>query len=128
MSFGSRMMTPAIKALIIANVAVFAVQTFLGGGLTGRMGPMTEYFSFIPNLAIYGLQLWRFLTYMFLHGDFWHIGFNMFALWMFGSQIEARWGPRNFLIYYFVCSSDLCPSHNRPACGPVQAGLHNHRQ
>jgi membrane associated rhomboid family serine protease len=97
------MMTPGVKALIIANVAVFAVQTFLGGGLTGRVGPMVEYFSFVPNLAIYGLQLWRFVTYMFLHGDFWHIGFNMFALWMFGSQIEARWGQRNFLVYYFVC-------------------------
>jgi membrane associated rhomboid family serine protease len=97
------MMTPGVKALIIANVAVFAVQTFLGGGLTGRVGPMVEYFSFVPNLAIYGLQLWRFVTYMFLHGDFWHIGFNMFALWMFGSQIETRWGQRNFMIYYFVC-------------------------
>jgi membrane associated rhomboid family serine protease len=103
MSFGGRMMTPAVKGLIIANVAVFAVQTFLGGGMTGRIGPMTEYFSFVPNLAIYGLQLWRFVTYMFLHGGFGHIGFNMFALWMFGSQIEARWGARNFVIYYFVC-------------------------
>jgi membrane associated rhomboid family serine protease len=103
MSFGGRMMTPGIKTLIIANVAVFAVQTFLGGGLTGRPGPLVEYLSFIPNLAINGLQLWRFVTYMFLHGGFWHIGFNMFALWMFGSQIEARWGQRNFLIYYFVC-------------------------
>jgi membrane associated rhomboid family serine protease len=103
MSFGGRMMTPAIKALLIANGAVFAVQTFFGGGLTGRIGPLTEYFAFVPNLAIYGLQLWRFVTYMFLHAGLFHIGFNMFALWMFGSQIEARWGRRNFLIYYFVC-------------------------
>jgi len=103
MSFGGRMMTPGVKALIIANVAVFAVQTFFGGGLTGRHGPMTEWFSFIPHQAIFGLQVWRFVTYMFLHGSLFHIGFNMFFLWMFGAQVEARWGQRNFLVYYFVC-------------------------
>ena len=103
MSFGGRIMTPAVKALIIANAAVFALQTFFGGGLTGHIGPLTRWLAFIPHEAIFGLQVWRFVTYMFLHGDFFHIGFNMFALWMFGSQIESRWGKRNFLIYYFVC-------------------------
>ena len=103
MSFGGRMMTPGVKVLIIANVAVFALQTFFGGWLTGRIGPLVEWLSFIPHLAIFDFQVWRFLTYMFLHGDFWHIGFNMFALWMFGTQVEARWGRRNFLLYYFVC-------------------------
>ena len=97
------MMTSGVKSLIIANVAVFALQTFFGGGLTGRLGPLTRFLAFIPHEAIFGLQLWRFVTYMFLHGGLGHIGFNMFALWMFGSQIEARWGRRNFLVYYFVC-------------------------
>ncbi|MEN8005784.1 MAG: rhomboid family intramembrane serine protease [Candidatus Krumholzibacteriota bacterium] len=103
MSFGGRIMTPAVKALIIANAAVFVLQTLFGGGLTGQAGPLTRWLAFIPHEAIFGLQVWRFFTYMFLHGGFWHIGFNMFALWMFGAQIEARWGQRNFLIYYFVC-------------------------
>jgi len=103
MSFGGRMMTPAVKALIIANVAVFALQTFFGGGLTGKIGPLTGWLAFIPHEAIFGLQVWRFVTYMFLHGGLYHIGFNMFALWMFGSQIESRWGQRNFMVYYFVC-------------------------
>ena len=103
MSFGGRMMTPGVKVLIIANVAVFALQTFFGGGLTGRVGPLVGWLSFIPHQAIFEFQIWRFATYMFLHGDFWHIGFNMFALWMFGTQVEARWGRRNFLIYFFVC-------------------------
>jgi len=103
MSFGGRIMTPAVKALIIANAAVFTLQTFLGGGLTGNLGPLTRFLAFIPHEAIFGLQVWRFFTYMFLHGGLYHIGFNMFALWMFGSQIESRWGKRNFLIYYFVC-------------------------
>jgi membrane associated rhomboid family serine protease len=97
------MMTQAVKTLIIANVVVFLVQNIVGGGSATSYPTLIQHFSFIPSLAIFGLQVWRFVTYMFLHGDFWHIGFNMFALWMFGSQIEARWGARNFLIYYFVC-------------------------
>jgi membrane associated rhomboid family serine protease len=40
---------------------------------------------------------------MFLHGDFWHLFFNMFALYMFGQILEQVWGPKRFLIYYFVC-------------------------
>ncbi len=103
MSFGGRGLTPAVKMLMIANAAVFVLQTLLGGGLTGRPGPLTSWFAFIPQNAIFGLEVWRFFTYMFLHGGFFHIGFNMFALWMFGTQIESRWGKRTFLIYYLVC-------------------------
>jgi membrane associated rhomboid family serine protease len=95
--------TPGVKLLLIANAAVFVLQTMSGGGLSGRPGPMTEWLAFIPQKAIFGLEVWRFFTYMFLHGGLFHIGFNMFALWMFGSQIEARWGRRPFLVYYFVC-------------------------
>ncbi len=102
MSFGGRVMTPGVKILIIINAVIFMLQNLFSAGTPGQ-GPMVEWLSFIPHQAIFGLQVWRFVTYMFLHGSFFHIGFNMFALWMFGSQIEARWGKRNFLIYYFVC-------------------------
>ncbi|MFH2053365.1 MAG: rhomboid family intramembrane serine protease [bacterium] len=100
--FGSTM-TPVVKNLILANVVVFMLQTFTGGGLTGRLGLLDQWFTFVPRLAIFDLQIWRFVTYMFLHGGLFHILFNMFALWMFGSQIERLWGSRTFLIYYFVC-------------------------
>ena len=46
---------------------------------------------------------YQFVTYMFMHGSFAHIFFNMFALWMFGNSIENAWGPKRFLIFYFVC-------------------------
>ena len=46
---------------------------------------------------------YQFVTYMFMHGSFAHIFFNMFALWMFGNSIENAWGPKKFLIFYFVC-------------------------
>ena len=46
---------------------------------------------------------YQFVTYMFMHGNFAHIFFNMFALWMFGNTLENAWGPKRFLIFYFVC-------------------------
>ena len=46
---------------------------------------------------------YQFVTYMFMHGGFAHLFFNMFALWMFGNSIENAWGPKRFLIFYFVC-------------------------
>lgn len=103
MSFGGMGLTPGVKLLIIINAAVYVLQTLLGGGLTGRIGPLTSWLGFIPQHAIFGLEIWRFFTYMFLHGDMFHIGFNMFALWMFGGQIEARWGKRTFITYYVIC-------------------------
>lgn len=96
-------MTPAVKSLLIANGVVFVLQTLLGGGLSQRLGLVGEWMAFIPHAAINDFQIWRFFTYMFLHGSFTHILFNMFALWMFGSQIEALWGQRSFLAYYFTC-------------------------
>lgn len=45
----------------------------------------------------------QLVTYMFMHGGFTHIFFNMFALWMFGRVLEQVWGPKRFLIYYMVC-------------------------
>jgi len=46
---------------------------------------------------------WQLVSYAFLHGSFGHIFFNMFALWMFGLQVEHSWGSRRFALYYFVC-------------------------
>ncbi|GIV57330.1 MAG: rhomboid family intramembrane serine protease [Rhodothermaceae bacterium] len=50
-----------------------------------------------------GFWPWQLITYSFLHGGFGHLFFNMFALWMFGVQIENTWGSRRFFIFYFVC-------------------------
>ena len=48
-------------------------------------------------------QIWQPVTYAFLHGGLLHLSFNMFGLWMFGRIVERQWGPRRYLIYYFVC-------------------------
>jgi len=86
-----------VKNLIIINVlmllATYATQS-AGFDFTEMFGmhyPASEKF-----------RLHQVITHMFMHGGFMHLFFNMFALWMFGRVLESIWGPRRFLIYYFV--------------------------
>jgi len=86
------------KNLLIINVLAYLATLVLqmrGVDLTSLLG---LHFFLASDFHIY-----QFLTYMFLHGSFTHILFNMFALWMFGSVIERVWGPRKFLFYYICC-------------------------
>jgi len=88
-------LTDTVKHLVIANVVVFFLQVFAGRFII-------EWFSLIPSRVLPGLELWRLATYMFLHGGFGHILFNMLMLWWFGSPLEQIWGRDRFLIYYFI--------------------------
>lgn len=92
------MMPPVVKNLLIINVLMFlAALTF-------------EQSLGIDFWEIFGLHYfesdlfspYQLVTYMFMHGDFGHIFFNMFAVWMFGSAIENVWGSKRFLIYYLL--------------------------
>ena len=86
-----------IFGLLIANGVVFALQQFYPGLLQ-------HYFALWTTTdPLARFELWQLLTYGFLHGDVMHIAFNMFALWMFGSDIERLMGSQRFLIYYLVC-------------------------
>lgn len=86
------------KNLLIVNVVVF-LATYLfrtmGVDLNNVLG---LHFFLAPDFHIYQL-----FTYMFAHGGFSHIFFNMFALWMFGCIVERTWGAKKFLTYYIVC-------------------------
>src|SRR5687767_15767595 len=95
-SFGPGGITPAIKALIIANVVMFVAGWFISA--------LEGWLAMQPQATLEQGQLWRPLTYMFLHDQrgFFHILFNMLALWMFGVELERMWGTRFFLKYYFV--------------------------
>lgn len=86
---------PAVRGLIIANVAVYLAQVAFGRGLI-------EAFALVPA-DVGNLEIWRLVTYQFLHGGVWHLALNMLMLWMFGSELEQRWGRRFFLRYYFLC-------------------------
>lgn len=93
-SFGPGPMTPGVKWLLIANTVVFVMQQIYP--------PLTEYFGLSPQLVVEQLWLWQPATYLFLHGSFFHILFNMLILWMFGVTLERMWGTVFFLKYYFI--------------------------
>ena len=94
--FGPGGISPFIKLMLISNGVVFIIQQ-LYPPLTAALGlSPARFFSEFPNL------LYQPLTYMFLHGGYGHIFFNMFVLWMFGTEIERTWGSRNFGRFYLL--------------------------
>ena len=93
-------MTPAVKYLLIANVAVFFAMFILQDAMGENFRWFIHIFGLNPAWVLRG-AIWQFVTYIFLHGDFWHLAFNMLWLWMLGCSLEADWGSRPFLNYYF---------------------------
>jgi membrane associated rhomboid family serine protease len=96
---------PVIKALLIGNTAVWLVfnvllAPFTVGGAPLMVG-LTELFALWPLGS--GFWPWQLVTYMFIHGGFLHLFFNMFALWMFGMELEQLWGSKRFLVFYLFC-------------------------
>jgi membrane associated rhomboid family serine protease len=103
----SQSATPVVLNLIIINVIVFLAQLVLDptgpdifgtnrvGWLTSRLG----LYSFDSGL----FKPYQLVTHMFAHGGWLHILFNMYALWLFGAVLEKTWGPKRFLIFYFIC-------------------------
>ena len=93
-------LTPMVKRLIIANVVVFIISQILLGSAASRQ--FINFFGLVPASVFRQLMFWQFFTYMFLHGGLWHILINMFMLWMFGGDLERKWGGKRFLRYYFI--------------------------
>ncbi len=89
-------MTPWVRRLVVANLVVFLLQVtlFVSPGFLATFG-------FVPLTAL--ARPWTFLTYMFLHGNFLHLAFNLLALFVFGPQVEERMGGGAFLRYYLLC-------------------------
>jgi membrane associated rhomboid family serine protease len=87
---------PIIKKLMIIMGAVFLLQTFVSGRIT-------LYLGLVPILVWKKYFLWQLATYIFLHGGLAHLLFNLFALWMFGGELENFWGSRRFLFYFLFC-------------------------
>ena len=95
---GFKVLPTIVKNLIIINIifylATVVFRHSLGIDLTDYMG---LYFFKSENFHFF-----QYITYMFMHGNFEHLFFNMFALWMFGNVLENYWGPKRFLMFYFV--------------------------
>lgn len=85
-------MTPWVQRLLIANVLVFFLQWTVPG--------LTEQFEFVPAAIL--ARPWTMLTYMFVHGGFGHIFWNMLALYVFGPRVEQRIGSDRFFVLYMI--------------------------
>jgi membrane associated rhomboid family serine protease len=90
----------AIKMILIICGVVYVLQTL--GGSAFRVSLITS-FGLTPAAVTRSLAVWQLVTYIFLHGGFFHILFNMFALWMFGTELERMWGTREFVRFFFIC-------------------------
>jgi len=98
-----KQLAPVTRTLIIANVLVYVLQNVLGSQmvLNFALWPLDPgLFADAPTF-----QVWQLVSYAFLHdtSNLAHIFFNMFALYMFGSEIERLLGPRRYIVYYVVC-------------------------
>jgi membrane associated rhomboid family serine protease len=94
-------MPAATRVLLIANVALFGAQALFDPLLVRSLAlwpPASPQYPTAPSF-----EIWQLLTYGFLHGSLLHLFFNMFALWMFGGEIERLLGTRRFTTYYLTC-------------------------
>ncbi|HIW52007.1 MAG TPA: rhomboid family intramembrane serine protease [Candidatus Alistipes excrementipullorum] len=89
---------PVVKNLIIANTLIF-----LATWLLPQAAIIADRFFALYWFGSPLFHSYQYITYMFLHGGFGHLFFNMFALWMFGRTLEYELGSRRFIIYYLVC-------------------------
>ena len=95
---GFNILPPAVKNLLIINILVFfATIVFQKTGLCDL-----DKWLGLHYMAASDFKPWQFITYMFMHANFSHLFFNMFALWMFGAAVENYWGTKRFLIYFFI--------------------------
>jgi membrane associated rhomboid family serine protease len=99
---------PVIKYLLVSNILIFLFQFFLFPSF--RTGNQSLASSFMKLFAlnpigstVFPFYPWQLFTYMFMHAGFWHLFMNMFALWMFGMELENIWGSKKFLTYYMIC-------------------------
>jgi len=102
---GFHLFPPVIKWLLISNIAIWLLFDVLLAPFTLRGVPIFEVLA--AYLALWPLgthfYAWQLVTYMFMHGSFLHLFFNMLALWMFGMELEHLWGSKRFLIFYLLC-------------------------
>ena len=93
--------TPVVKWLLIINICVF----LLGFLIPQIRNIIFYWFSVWPKTPGMSLQIWRVITYQFLHGGLGHIFWNMFVLFFFGPMLERFWGSRKFLTFYLICGA-----------------------
>jgi membrane associated rhomboid family serine protease len=92
--------SPVVAYLLIANVAVFLI------GLIPPVGDfLFGWLALDTTSAVSILEVWRLISYQFLHNGFWHIFFNMLGLFFMGPTLERHWGSKRFLQFYLICGT-----------------------
>src|SRR3989339_1887076 len=104
---GFSMLPPVVKNLLIINILFFFATYAVSSAFNMDLSEMLGLYYFESEK----FKIYQYLTYMFMHAGFSHIFFNMFALWMFGKILENVWGPKRFLIYYFVTGLGAAAIH-----------------
>ena len=101
MRMGFPKVTAVVKRLLIINIVVFLTAIIIR-----PLGVLIyDWFQLDPTTLARALQLWRLVTYQFLHGGIWHIFFNMIGLYFLGPTLERHWGSRKFLVFYLSCGA-----------------------
>ena len=97
-------MTPAVKVILIINV-VFYLLTYLITPAVALNGHTDWFLNFnaLHPIGSKGFAIYQYLTYMFMHGGWWHLFFNMWSLMIFGNAVEQQIGTKRFWIYYLLC-------------------------
>ncbi|AQQ09029.1 Rhomboid protease GluP [Sedimentisphaera cyanobacteriorum] len=88
--------TPVVKILLIANIAAFAIDQIMGGQISMLCALINEPLT-------RSLELWRFVTFQFMHASVGHILMNMIGLYFLGTHFESKWGSQRFLAFYLTC-------------------------
>ncbi len=96
-------LTPVIKWLLILNGGIYFLDLALKGHAMD--GPLRLYGAFTVEAALGDGEVWRFITFQFLHGDFAHILFNSLGIFFFGPWLERWWGSLKFTIFYLLCGT-----------------------
>ena len=110
--------TPRVtRNIIIINLIVF-VATLINKGF------MIENFALFYPTSPY-FHWWQIVTHMFMHGNFWHIFFNMYTLYIFGSVVERVIGERKFLLFYFICGLGAAALHTGVEALQAQAMIND---
>jgi membrane associated rhomboid family serine protease len=91
---------PGVKWLLLSNVGIFILTFFAE---RAQLASPIRLLELIPVAVVKYFFIWQLATYLFLHGGFGHIIWNMLALWMFGADLERTWGTKRFLQFYFFC-------------------------
>jgi membrane associated rhomboid family serine protease len=102
-----QILPPIVKNLIIINVLMFIARQTIQTATSTPMDDLLGLHAWQSPL----FKPWQFITHLFMHGSLGHVFSNMFALWMFGSVLENLWGPKKFLMFYFICGFGAALMH-----------------